>query len=390
MPGVYQFVKGYFTVTARGRHTEKLLNMALVHRIYLWNVRRFGEDSLSFCVSRKGYAMMKDYAVKTRCTMEITAQDGVPTWWQVTKKRRVFFLSALLSAAVVLASASFLWTVDITGEVGIPHEEIRQKLASYGLKAGSVRKTVDYTAVTNRLITDFEEILWANVELEGTRLLVTLVPRTKAPELIPKDIPVNIVAKKDGFIKEITAENGEAMVREGDTVVKGQILISGLIPSPAVGTRYLHAMGEITAITWEERTAKQPCYRYDKVFTNREKIHREIWLPFLKIPLDFSKTIDFYNYDSIIKERNFLFLTYRETVYSEYTLQKTAISVEEAVSLAQEALIQELYREGIGEFVSKTTDYTLSEDGIVTVTVLAECVEELGVSKEIVKPTERQ
>ena len=388
MARAYQFIRGYFTVTATGIHVEKCLNLALANRVYLWNVKRLTHGEITFCVSRRGFSMMEEYAYKTETKMTVIARDGLPFLWQSAKSRRVFFVSAAICMGVILLSASFIWKVEIKGESPVSRERLEQALASYGLGIGRFRTSVDFTQISNRLINDFDEILWANVELTGTKLTVTVVPRTPAPTVIPKEIPTNIVAKKDGCITAITAHNGDAMVRVGDTVVKDQILISGLIPSPSVGSRYLHSMGEITALTWEEKTLEQKLYRYDKIFSENQVVHRELELPFVKIPLDFRQTIDFYNYDSIIKEKHFLFLTYRETVCSEYRLQKVPLSVDEAVNEGKNTLLLEFSEEGITEFVSLKTDYVTLDEETILVKVLAECEEELGVPREIIKPTE--
>ncbi|MBO5408057.1 MAG: sporulation protein YqfD [Clostridia bacterium] len=388
MARAYQFLRGYFTVTATGVHVEKCLNLALANRVYLWNVRRLSHGELTFCVSRRGFSMMEEYARKTNTNLAVISREGLPFLWQSTKKRRVFYVSAALSLGIILLSASFIWTVEIEGENPVSEERIVQALSSYGVGVGRFRTSLDFTQISNRLINDFDEILWANVELTGTKLTVTVVPRTPAPAVIPKEMPTNIVAKKDGCITAIIAHNGDAMVKVGDTVVKDQILISGLIPSPSVGSRYLHSMGEITALTWEEKTLEQKLYRYDKIFTENQVMHRELELPFLKIPLDFRQTIDFYNYDSIIKEKHFLFLTYRETICSEYRLQKVPLSVEEAVNEGKNILLTELSEEGITEFVSLSTDYVAIDEETLLVKVLAECEEELGIPREIIKPTE--
>ncbi|MBQ7792239.1 MAG: sporulation protein YqfD, partial [Clostridia bacterium] len=303
---------------------------------------------------------------------------------------KVFLVSALIFVAVILISSSFIWTVEITGGEFMEEAKVTEQLSSYGLGVGKLRKTVDFTRVSNQLIQDFDEILWANVELHGTKLMVTLVPRTKAPQVIPKDVPTNIVAKKDGVILEITAENGDAMVKVGDTVLKDQILISGLIPSPTVGTRYLHSIGQIQATTWEEKTMEQKLYRYDKIPTGNRIIHRELELPFLKIPLDFRQTIDFYNYDSIIKEKNFLFLTYRETHSEEYNLQKNEISQEQAVEEATKLLTRQLQEEGVENIISQKVTFQVLDEETLSVTLLAQCEEELGIPKEITKPTDIQ
>ncbi len=384
----YRFVKGYQCYMATGIHLEKFLNLCLSHKLYLWNICRPNENTMLFSVSNRGAKLLEEFAQKTETTLLVQEGKGIPVLLKTMKKRTVFWISAMVFLAGIFVASSFIWTVTFDAAPGMDVAGIRSFLADSGLGVGKIRKTVDTTAVANQIINHFPKVLWAGVELSGTNLTVTLIPRTDSPPMIPKDVPSNIVAKKDGYIKEITAENGDAMVKAGDTVLKDQILISGLIPSQTLGSRYLHAIGSIRAVTWEEETFEKKLYRYEKIPTGESKKHRELELSFVKIPLDFGQTIDFYNYDSIIKEKHFLFLTYRETEYLAYNLQKTERTEEEAVQEATDEFLKKLSEQGIEDIIAlKTESVKLSED-TVAVTVFAECEEELGIPREIQKPTE--
>ena len=384
----YRFMKGYQCYKATGIHLEKFLNLCLSHKLYLWNICRPDENTMLFSVSNRGAKLLDEFANKTGTSLFIQEGKGVPVLLKTMKKRTVFWVSAMLFLAGIFVASSFIWTVTFDAAPGMDVAKIRSFLADNGLGVGKIRKTVDTTAISNQIINRFPQVLWAGVELSGTNLSVTLIPRTDSPPIVPKDVPTNIVAKKDGYIQDISAENGDAMVKVGDTVVKDQILISGLIPSQTVGSRYLHSIGSIRAVTWEEETFEKKLYLYEKLPTGENKIHRELELPFVKIPLDFGQTIDFYNYDSIIKERHFLFLTYRETEYSEYNLQKAERTEEEAIQEATDEFLKKLSEQGIEDIITlKTESVKLSED-TVAVTVFAECEEELGVPKEIEKPAE--
>ena len=384
----YRFVKGYRCYRATGNHLEKFLNLCLAHKLYLWNICRPDELTLFFSAGNRGADLLREFAEKTGTVLCVQEGRGLPILLKSMKKRTVFWVLAVFFVVGIFVSSSFIWTVSFDAAPGMDTGAVQSFLAENGLGVGKIRKTVDTTAIANQIINRFPDVLWANVELSGTELSVTLIPRTDSPPLIPKDVPTNIVAKKDGYIKEIVAENGEAMVKEGDTVVKDQILISGLIPSPGIGNRYLHSMGHIRAVTWEEETYEKKLYRYDKIPTGNEKNSREVELPFLKIPLDFGQGIDFYNYDSIIKEKHFLFITYRETIYSEYTLKKVERTEEEAVAEARDEFLKGISEKGIEDLISlKTESVRLTEDSI-SVTVFAECEEELGVARVIEKPSD--
>lgn len=162
------------------------------------------------------------------------------------------------------------------------------------------------------------------------------------------------------------------------------MLISGLIPSERVGTRYVHSEGSVKAKTWVEKEKKQKLFTYEKNFTGRAVKKAEFEIPFVKIPLNFKKNIDFYNYECIIEERDVLFLTFRNYIYSEYNLKKTPISEAEAVKKAENELQLEITEETSGIKNMKTTFKSIDEN-TVSVRILAECEEEIGGEREIKK-----
>src|SRR5699024_2990889 len=70
------------------------------------------------------------------------------------------------------------------------------------------------------------------------------------PDIVNEDEFCNIVADKDGMITKISAQNGTPLVKEGDVVTKGDIIVAGWMEGKYTGTRYLHAQGDVQAKVW--------------------------------------------------------------------------------------------------------------------------------------------
>lgn len=86
------------------------------------------------------------------------------------------------------------------------------------------------------------------IDIEGTNVKVNIVKADKAPNIIDNSDYCNIVASKAGIIKKIIAQNGTAIVKVGDQVQKGDILIAGYMEGKYTDTRYVHSLGEVEAI----------------------------------------------------------------------------------------------------------------------------------------------
>ena len=68
---------------------------------------------------------------------------------------------------------------------------------------------------------------WEDVYTQdhSTVVSVCVFPST---EMLDESIPCNVVAAADGYIVRIEAYEGAAKVKVGDSVVKGDLLISGV------------------------------------------------------------------------------------------------------------------------------------------------------------------
>ena len=98
-------------------------------------------------------------------------------------------------------------------------------------------------ALINKIRLEREDVAWVGMEMKGTNLIVKVVEADKKPEIINEDEYCNIVAKKDGIVTKVKAQNGTPIVSEGTTVKKGDVLVQGWIEGKYTDNRYVHAEG---------------------------------------------------------------------------------------------------------------------------------------------------
>lgn len=68
-----------------------------------------------------------------------------------------------------------------------------------------------------------------SLNLHGTRLEVQVREAVQPPELTQEEGHYHVVSKADGIVTRVETMDGEAAVKEGDTVTEGEILISGTV-----------------------------------------------------------------------------------------------------------------------------------------------------------------
>lgn len=96
------------------------------------------------------------------------------------------------------------------------------------------------------------------------------------PEMVDKNYPCHIVAKKKGVIVKVVPKNGKAVVEKGKVVNPGEILISGIITSELGGeTLLVHAEGEVLALTRYSSIVREPIVKNEEKFTGRVFTQKE-------------------------------------------------------------------------------------------------------------------
>ena len=146
--------------------------------------------------------------------------------------------------------SKFIWNINIEGINNINESEIISMLDEKGLKVGQIKNKIDTQKIINEIRLERADISWIGITMKGTNATVKIVEADSKPEIINEEDYCNIVSTKDAQIVKISAQNGIPVVKAGDIVTKGDILIAGWIDGKYTGTRYVHAEGEVKAKVW--------------------------------------------------------------------------------------------------------------------------------------------
>src|SRR5699024_388441 len=120
---------------------------------------------------------------------------------------------------------SFIWKIEILGNETISKEEFLKVLENIDVKCGTIKYNINKDEIKNLILDEIDFLSFVGVEIKGTQLLIEVKEQDLPPATIDKDKPCHIVAKKKGVVVKIVAKNGKSVVKEGDVVKKGQILI---------------------------------------------------------------------------------------------------------------------------------------------------------------------
>lgn len=301
-------------------------------------------------------------------------------------RRRVLLVSLVVCLVLLGCSNLFVWRMEVTGCETVPAGRILRCMQEAGAGIGSFWPGFDSEALRSRLLLEIPELHWAGINYRSGAVEIIVRERREPPEIVDNDAPVHITATRDGVITAITAKQGETLVGVGDGVTKGQVLVSGAVQSSMGTRRPAHALGQVTARTWHSITAVQPATETEKRYTGKKT-----W----KIAVIFgSKRLNFYSgssishtsCDKIIMEYHLRMdgvFTLPVRVVTEQTLFWTAaprdLTLEEQEERARTALMEVLAERLDGRGTVTMSHFADSpRDGGMTVTLMAECTEDIG------------
>lgn len=386
MERITDFARGNIRVRVKCRYPERFVNICAAGGVEFRDMEREG-DEIVFTTHRQDYKYIRNRA-KTGEYNVIGVRKTGATFFLWRLRKRYFLLGGMaVCLGLLLFSSLFIWELTVTGNETVPSSVILANLRELGVDIGTFRLTLDEDYISNEMLLRVPELCWLTVNTHGSRAEVKVREEIPAPEVVEADVPSQIFAKKAGIIEKMNIYDGKKLAAVGDTVSAGDLLVTGEMDSLSRGTRYVHAMGEVWARTWYTRAAMMSDTVAVKEYTGRTKRQYSLTLCDRQFNLFLTAGTGWSHYDKVSEKHRLsvmgVVLPVSMTVdtYSEYELSETRPEgLEEGL---ENRLISEIESEiDRGEIVH--TEFETSKNGgVITVTLNAECREQIGEIKRM-------
>ena len=386
-------LRGSVRLEVEGAFPERFLNLCAQRGILFWNVEWMEATRLRLTVTRRGSRQAAALGERTLCTVTPAGRSGMPYFLARFKKRYAFWVGMGLSMAAVCVLSSFVLTIEVKGNTTVPTAQILTELRRQGLGIGTFGPGLDERTVGNKVLLQLPQLSWLSINLYGTRAEVLVREAVEAPELVDAQEYGDVVARASGIVTKVEALTGEAVVKVGDTVLEGETLISGTVhlegpaysDTPEIGQIQVRASGRVYARTWRTMAAQLPLEAQVKRYTGEET---SLWsVTALGRRADFfgKGGISFDRYDKISRTwtltlpggEEMPLAVQRETCRA-YELETLAVEPDAAQAMLKQRLMEAL-EEAVGEGEIVGTEFAVeTADGMLKVTLQAECREEIG------------
>jgi len=257
---IKEYLLGYVRVEVRGKNPERLVNLCLSAGFPMWNFGS-GSGTVLFSTTLAKYRDIHRLARRARCVPHIVRRTGLPFALGKIRRRPFFLLAAAMVLAVLMYLSGSVWEIRVIGNDKVSRERILEAASSAGLAPGARKSAVSPAKVEASVALGNPELTWVYVRFQGTLAIIEVVEKMRPESVGPGDV----VARKDGVVQSILVLSGQPVVRPGQTVKSGEMLIAGSPEGPIRGAR-----GSVVARTWYEVYREIPLVRPVAARTGRK------------------------------------------------------------------------------------------------------------------------
>ncbi|MBR5044932.1 MAG: sporulation protein YqfD [Clostridia bacterium] len=183
---------------------------------------------------------------------------GLPALFRSLIVRPGILIGLVTVVLLFLFARSRVWEVRITGDGKIDEDKVRAALREAGLRAGMRKKDVSGDMISSACLSNGGLFSSVNVSVSGVVANVEWIGRSDGHTPVSgESAGVNLIASCDGIVVSVEPSAGVAVVAAGQTVRKGDLLISGVTKGGTVrsaGTVLARVTSEfrVTAAKTEE------------------------------------------------------------------------------------------------------------------------------------------
>lgn len=228
MTSVINYFKGVLIICLYSSARERFFNICNANKIEIWGLHNEG-DKCYFNLYARDYFKLKSILKKTGSRVRIVKKSGLPFVLFHYRKHNCFLAGIYLSLILIYSISLFVWDIRIVGNIMIIDDVLMDALNTFGIKHGILIKNISCDETEKYLRNNFDDLTWVSVEINGTRLVIYVKENDEDYIVSEKYTQCNLIASKSGVIKSIITRSGTPMVKPGDEVSEGDILVSGIV-----------------------------------------------------------------------------------------------------------------------------------------------------------------
>lgn len=307
---VADFIRGANIIEIDGLNLNRLLDDLYAKGYCLESVARPSYRTLRLTVSDKTLRQLIVYLNSLCYNVNIIKRHSLRHSLKNLVTVRAGLLAGFVLAAALLISYNlFVWDIIIKGNSQIPTEQISQLLNDKGITKGALKSKINRKELSRILTSELEQASMVTVELRGVSILITIKERIIRPDIEEDEGGDEIISRYDGKVTRISVLSGTPLVKVGDIIKKGDVLIAAYeekyIGSEKV-RESVRAEGDVWAQVWITESEVYPLSQTTMERTGRVQPYNLFGVGMLTPKSPKKCEFQYYESDEYIYEQDFL------------------------------------------------------------------------------------
>ncbi len=376
-------------ITINGAYPQELINRLAAESVPFWNLNKMDPLCWEISMFASDYKRIRKAAKRAMCKTHIIRRHGLPFLAKRFARRRVLIVGMAVAVAAALVMPMFIWSFEVVGNTTVTDREIIAALKELGIGVGTFGYSIKPALVETRMLLKIPELSYMTINVKGGKATVVVRQEIPAPQVLDESVVTDLVATETGVITRMEVLRGKSLVETGQTVLKGQKLVTGIIEHYANDNLFrvqtVRSIGEIYATTWKKFSAQLPLDYEVMELIGEEKTKYALIIG--------SKRINFYidsgnYYDKCDKIIETEYLTLPGGIQLPIALERT---VERACICRTDQLDRQQAEQQLKDYILDSVGSGLTggsvmdsefdicvTDGLMTATAVCRCSQQIG------------
>ena len=245
---------------------DRFLRKLISSNIYFYDVKYIGRDKLIVKINLEDYKRVKRLGFFSK--IKVVKYEGYVGIKKHFKNNLYFYLMAIFCFILMDIITSFIVSVEVIHENSRIRNLVTSELYDSGIKRFSLRKDFDQVEdIKNKILDNNKNsIEWLSITRDGMTYTVRVEERI-ITNIDKEEGFRHIVSTKNALVTKVVSSKGDVLVRSGDYVKKGDILISGNINLYEEVKGNILATGDVYGTVWYTTEINFPFVYEEKVYT---------------------------------------------------------------------------------------------------------------------------
>ena len=310
---------------------NRFINKCISNKIYLSNISYIDNNKITCIINLDDYKKIKRLNYYSK--IKIVSYVGINKLKEMIKNNIFYIIIFILAFILMDIITSYIVDIEVIHSSSSIRKLIYKELDNNNVKKYSF--AYDFNELEkiqdNILINNKDKLEWISITKDGMKYIIRCEER-KIKEINKESGYRNIIAKKDAYITKIISTKGVNLVRSGEYVKKGDVLISGEIKLYEEVKGNTLATGYVYGNVWYNVQLSIPKEENKKEYTGKSRFNINI-----NDKIFFKNKYKYFSQENI-REIKILGLKIKFYKEKEYGYKKHILSDEEVENLVNDKI----------------------------------------------------